>query len=175
MFQLALQCFCVPSGLGPSKVLQGKTPADFSYACSEPSCQQYRECFLQTLFSILPNFRGTYIILDGLDTRGEGEYSHVRKVKEISAVIQSLLEQDFGNVSIAIFSRPERYLDPLFDLADVSIRLLKAEPSSDTLSGYCRNRVEGKVGPELVSAGFRKPEIWLDDIAEAICRASDGL
>ncbi len=104
----------------------------------------------------------------------EGDYSHVR-AKEISAIVRSLLEQDFGNVSIAIFSRPEGYLDPVFDLADVSIRLLKAEPSTNTLSTYCQGRVEEKVKPELVTAGFRQPEIWLDDIVRAICIASDGL
>ena len=90
-------------------------------------------------------------------------------------IAQSLLQQDFGNVSIAIFSRPERYSDPIFDLADVSIRLLKAEPSTDTLRGYCRSKVEAKVMPELITAGFRQPEIWLDDIEDAICGASDGL
>ena len=93
----------------------------------------------------------------------------------MSAIIQSLLEQDFGNVSVAIFSRPERSLEPILDLADVSIRLLKAEPSPVSLHGYCRSRVEGKVMPELVTAGFRQPEIWLGDIEKAICRASDGL
>ena len=95
--------------------------------------------------------------------------------KGICATIQPLLEQDFGNVSIAIFSRPGRYLDPILDLADVSIRLLEAEPSPDTLRGYCRSRVEGRVKPELMTAGFRQPEIWLDDIEDAICKASDGL
>ncbi|KAK0512956.1 hypothetical protein JMJ35_004973 [Cladonia borealis] len=113
--------------------------------------------------------------LDGLETRGEGDDSHVRRVEEISAVTQTLLEQDFGNVSIAIFSRPERYLDPILDLADVSIRLLKAEPSPVNLHGYCRSRIERKVLPELVTAGFRQPEIWLGDIEDVICGASDGL
>ena len=175
MFQLALRCSCVPSGLAPNKILQEKSPADASHAQSESWCQQYSEYLLHALFSILPNFRRAYIILDGLDTRGKGDDSLLRRAKEISAIIQSLLEQDFGNVSIAIFSRPETYLDSIFDLADVSIRLLKAAPSPDTLRGYCRSRVKGKVMPELVTAGFRQPEIWFDDIEEAVFRASDGL
>ena len=95
--------------------------------------------------------------------------------RELSAFIRALLEQDFGNVNIAIFSRPNRSVNPILDLADVSIRLLKAEPSPDSLLGYCRSRVEGKVMPELVTAGFRQPEIWLGDIEKAICAASDDL
>ena len=169
MCQLALRCSCVPSGLSP----------DMAFQKLGSSSHQYREFLLHALFSILPNFRRTYIILDGLDTCGTGDDdSHARMVTETFGVIRSLLEQDFGNVSIAIFSRPERSLDnpnPIFDLADVSIRLLKAEPSPDTLHGYCRSRVEGKVMPELEIAGFRQPEIWLDDIENAISRASDGL
>ena len=175
MFQLALRSSCVPSGLAWNKVLQGKPPADASHAQQESWCPQYREYLLHALFSILPNFRRTYIVLDGLDTRGGGDDSSVKRAKEISTIIQPLLEQDFGNVSIAIFSRPERCLDPIFDLADVSIRLLEAEPSPDTLRGYCRSRVKGKVMPELVTAGFRQPEIWFDDIEKAVFRASDGL
>ena len=156
-------------------------PPDASHALLVSFYQQYREYVLQVLFSILPKFRRTYIILDGLDTCGkldtcgEDYVLNAKRAQEIPAIIQSLLEQDFGNVSIAIFSRPERYLDPIFELADVSIRLLKAQPSPDTLRGYCRGRIEGKVEPELVTAGFQKPEIWLADIENAICRASDGL
>lgn len=177
MFQLGLRCSCVPSGLDPHKVLQEKPPADAPHAQLESWYQQYREYLLQALFPVLFNFRRTYIILDGLDF-GAGVDDDLlveSRVKEISAIIQSLLEQDFGNVSIAIFSRRGRNLDPIFDLADVSIRLLKAEPSPDTLRGYCRSRVEAKVMPELVTAGFRQPDIWLDDIEAAICGASDGL
>ena len=121
------------------------------------------------------NFRRTYLILDGLGFGAYDNASAVRTDKEMSAFIQLLLEQDFGNVNIAVFCRPNRILDPILDLADVSIRLLKAEPSPDSLHGYCRSRVEGKVIPELVTAGFRQPEIWLGDIEDAICGASDGL
>ena len=136
-----------------------------------------RERLLQAFLSILPFFQRTYIILDGLDSYlcGEGDDVREGRADEISAFIQPLLEQDFGNVSIAIFSRPERSLDLVFDLADVSIRLLKAEPSPDTLRGYCRSRMDRKVEPELVAAGFRQPKVWLDDIETAICNASDGL
>lgn len=177
MFQLGSRCSCVPSGLDPHKVLQEKPPADAPHAQLESWYQQYCECLLQALFPILSNFRRTYIILDGLDFGAgvDDDSLAERRVKEISAIIQSLLEQDFGNVSIAIFSRRGRNLDPIFDLADVSIRLLKAEPLPDTLRGYCRSRVEAKVMPELVTAGFRQPYIWLDDIEAAICGASDGL
>ena len=177
MFQLGLRCSCVPSGLAPHEVLKENPPADASHAQLESWHQQHGEYLLHALFSILSNFRRTYIIIDGLDYSGgkaNGALSR-RRFTEITTMIQLLLEQDFGNVSIAVFSRPGRDLDPVLDLADVSIRLLKAEPSPDTLHRYCRSRVEAKVMPELVTAGFRQPDIWLDDIEDAICGASDGL
>ena len=167
MFQLAFQCSCVPLGSGWDTVLQDKLPADASYEHWNSWYRRRHVFLLQALFSILPNFRRTYIILDGF-ARGAA------KEHELTD-IPSLLEQDFGNVSIAIFSRDHKQFDPIMELADVSIRLLKAEPSANTLRGYCRSRVEGKVKLELVTAGFRQPEVWLDDIEKAICNASDGL
>ena len=177
MYQLGLRCSCVPSGLAAHEVLKEKPPADASLAQLEAWHQQHGEYLLHALFSILSKFRRTYILIDGLEHwgRNEDDSFFERRVTEISAMLQSLLQQDFGNVSIAIFSRPERHLDHIFDLADVSIRLLKAEPSTDTLRGYCRSKVEAKVMPELIDAGFRQPEIWLGDIENAICGASDGL
>ncbi len=184
MVQLALQCSCAPSGSVPKSLLQGEPPADAGTLQLKSWYRQRSEHHLHALCSILSLFRRTYIIVDGLDNFSLPSLpgkpfihddSFIMRANEISAIIQSLLEQDFGNVSIAIFAKPENYLDPILDLADVSIRLLKAEPSPDTLRGYCQNKVNGKVMPELVTAGFRQPEIWLDDIEDAICRASDGL
>ena len=178
LFQLALQCSCVPVGLGKENVLQANPPADASVEQRNSWYQRHQESLLQALFSVLPNFRRTYIILDGFESCVfmTDEWGHRRqRAKDEPKIIPSLLEQDFGNVSIAVFSRNEKRLDPIIELADVSIRLLKAEPSPDTLRGYCRSSVERKVKPELVAAGFRQPEVWLDDIEEAICNASDGL
>ena len=181
MAQLALRCPCAPSESAPKILLQDKPPADASDVQLEAWYRQRSDHHLHALFSILSSFRRTYIIMDGLDSClpgnplvREGDYSYLR-AKRISVLVQSLLEQDFGNVSIAIFSRPSRSLHSIFDLADVSIRLLKAEPSPGTLRRYCRSRAEDKVKPELVTAGFRQPEIWLDDIENAICGASDGV
>ena len=164
MFQLALQCSCVPSGSAPNTALQEQLPADASKRQQYDWYQRHNENFLPSFFSLLPNFRRTYIVLDGL------EY-----VKYALDIIPALLEQDFGNVSIAVFSRLDKLLGPILELADVSIRLLTAEPSPDTLRGYCRSRMDRKVEPELVAAGFRQPKVWLDDIENAICNASDGL
>lgn len=176
MFQLALQCSCVPSGSAPNKALQERLPADASKE-QQNAWDQHHENFLQAFFSILSNFRRTYIILDGLEFRevwtGDGDYE--LRVKYAHDIIPALLEQDFGNVSIAVFSSLDKHLKPVLELADVSIRLLKAEPSPDTLRGYCRSRMDRKVEPELVAAGFRQPKVWLDDIETAICNASDGL
>ena len=178
MFQLALQCSCVLLGSAPNNVSQAELPANASKKQQDSWYQRHQESFHQALFSILSNFRRTYIVLDGLikGTFWNGDEHHGSEmVMHALKIIPSLLEQDFGNVSIAIFSRVHTALASITDLADVSIRLLKAEPSPDTLRGYCRSRVEGKVKPELVTAGFRQPKAWLDDIETAICNASDGL
>ena len=177
MAQLALQARCAPSLSALESLLPGRSPANTSL---DIQYRQLREHRLRALFTILSLFRRTYIILDGLDSSqfslspaGGGNDS--ANAKKISTIIQPLLEQDFGNVSIAGFFRAEEFYGHMFDLADVSIRLLKAEPSTNALRRYCRDRVESKVKPELVTAGFRQPEDWLDDIEEAICNASDGL
>ena len=178
LFQLALRCSCVPLGLGRDNVLEEKYPASASEGQRSSWYHRQHEGLLQALFSILPNFRRTYIIVDGFESCAPwpDEWGHrSQRAKDELNFIPSLLEQDFGNVSIAIFSRDDKQLDPIIELADVSIRLLKAEPSSNTLRRYCRSRVESKVKPELVTAGFRQPEIWLDDIELAIYNSSDGL
>lgn len=178
MFQLAFQCSWVPIGCGLDTVLQEKLPADASDEQWNSWYWRRNESLLQALFSILPNFRRTYIIVDRFEACAPAPSNSFRQSQRAKLeldIIPSLLEQDFGNVSIAIFSRDDKHLDPVIELADVSIRLLKAEPSPDSLRGYCRPRVERKVKPELVTAGFRQPEVWLDDIEKAICNASDGL
>ena len=174
--QLALRCSCVPSGR--DNVLEEGIPASASEGQWSSWYHRQHEGLLQALFSILPNFRRTYIIVDGFESYAiwPDAWGHrSQRAKDEFNLIPSLLEQDFGNVSIAVFSRDHKQLDPIIELADVSIRLLKAEPSPNTLRGYCRSRVEGKVKPELVTAGFRQPEIWLDDIELAIYNSSDGL
>ena len=178
MFQLALQCSYVPLLWDRDNVLLEKFPADASISQQNSWYRRLNESLLQVLFSILPNFRRTYIIIDGFGSYSSwtDELGHrwSRANDELN-IILSLLEQDFGNVSIAIYSRHDSRLDPILDLADVSIRLLRAEPSPSALRTYCQSRVESKVKPELVIAGFQQPEVWLDDIKEAICNASDGL
>ena len=114
IFQLALQCSCVPLESGRDTVLQEKLPADSSDEQWNDWYRRRHESLLQALFSILPNFRRTYIILDGF-VRGEPLPDQRRqrlKEHELNN-IPSLLEQDFGNVSIAVFARDYDIQTPL--------------------------------------------------------------
>ena len=87
-------------------------------------------------------------------------------------MLQKILEQDFGNVSIGIFSRPSSFLDPLLQLADVSIRLARFEPD---LSEYIRHKVGQKVKPMLVAAGMDHDEDSMAAIEKVMAEASAGL
>ena len=91
---------------------------------------------------------------------------------EVIETLQVLLEQDLGNISIAIFSKPDSCLGPLLQLADVSIKLTPMEPD---LGGYVRIKVNQKVKPLLVAANLDHDEDYLAKIQEIMTEASAGL
>jgi len=98
------------------------------------------------------------------------------EITTVVALLRNLLEQDHGNVSIAIFSRykHEASLDPLLNLADVSVRVSTIEPS---LQQYVHSKIMRLVRPALNEAG---PQSASDSssiaaIEEVIVQASDGL
>lgn len=90
------------------------------------------------LMSLIRRNRRTFFVLDGLDLATEQAATEqdivypplVPTLNEmISFILRELLTQDYGNVSVAISSRPFTNHGPqLFDIADVSVRLSTIEP-----------------------------------------------
>ena len=119
---------------------------------------------LQSLFT---NFRRTFLFIDGLS-----EFNGFDFNKRTVEFLQEVLEQDFGNVSIAIFSRPLGTLEPLLELADVSIRVTQFEPD---LSEYIHFKVSQKVKPLLAEAKLDHDENALAVIEKVMAEASAGL
>ena len=119
---------------------------------------------LQSLFT---KFRRTFLFIDGMSDFNGFDYN-----KRTVEFLQAVLEQDFGDVSIAIFSRPLSLLEPLLQLADVSIRLTRLEPD---LSEYTHFKVSRKIKPMLVEANLDHDEDALAVIEKVMGEASAGL
>ena len=100
------------------------------------------------------------------------DYNNRNYNKHMIEFLQEVLEQDFGNVSIAIFSRPFSSLEPLLQLADVSIRVTQLEPD---LSEYIHFKVSQKVKPMLAKASLDHNEDALAVIEKVMAEASAGL
>jgi len=137
----------------------------------EKSLQQLEEI----LMSLLPLFRRTFLFVDGLNGDFDVEWGSDAVLTTV-ALLRKLLEQDRGNISIAIFSREKHgaSLGPLLNLADVSIRVSKIEPS---LQQYVHSKIMRLVQPALVEAGPQnaKDSPSIAAIEEVIVQASDGL
>ena len=119
---------------------------------------------LQSLFT---QFRRTFLFVDGLNHLDS--LIHIKRMVEL---LQVVLEQDFGNVSIAIFSRPLDELEPLVELADVSVRVTQLEPD---LSEYIHIKVSRKVKPMLAKANLDHDQDALAVIEKSMAEASAGL
>ncbi len=162
--QLALQCECLPSRLLSEK-------ATFLRECKLPrldhssrSISKWKTYLQSILASLFTQFRRTFLIIDALDKS--------RFLEGMLEIAREILEQDFGNVSIAIFSRPCDKLEPLLQVADVSIRLTQLEPDIDE---YVRLKVIQKVKPMLADAGLDHDEDSIATIQKVITEASAGL
>ncbi len=116
------------------------------------------------LVSLFTQFGRTFLIIDALDKSRDDE--------RIVETVREILEQDFGNVSIAIFSEPFDMLEPLLQVADVSIRLTQLEPD---LHEYVRLKVSQKVKPMLADAGLDHDEDSIATIQKVMTEASAGL
>ena len=174
IIQLATQCGSLPSRLLTEKLTirnEYKLPGfgDNLYERSIP-----RDVYLAwearlrlTLTSLFTKFKRTFLLIDGLH-----EVNTPMGVEVMVRMLQEILEQDFGNVSIGIFSRPASFLDPLLQLADVSIRLAQFEPD---LSEYIRYKVGQKVKPMLVAADMDHDENSVAAIEKVMGEASAGL
>ena len=167
IIQLALQCECLPSGLlseAVTLVEQYSLPQRGNETDSQLAWEAALRSVLQSLFT---KFRRTFLFIDDL-SYFNGFDHNMRTVD----FFQKILEQDFGNVSIAIFSRPLSLLEPLLQLADVSIRLAKIEPD---LSKYINFKVSRKVKPILAEANLDHDQDALAVIENVIAEASAGL
>ena len=122
------------------------------------------------LASLFIQFRRTFLVIDGLNELNTTEGS--RASGEIEQLLRWVLEQDFGNVSVAIFSRPLKWLDPLLQIADVSIRLTQLEPD---LGEYIQCKVGQKIKPMLVAANLDHDDGSIAAIEKVLAEASDGL
>ena len=122
---------------------------------------------LQSLFS---KFQRTFLFIDGLSEIYDSRdfYCNKRTVQ----FLQRVLEEDFGNVSIAIFTRPLSFLEPLLQLADVFIRVTRFEPD---LTEYVHLKVSHKIKPILAEANLEHGQYALAMIEKVLIEASTGL
>ena len=169
--QLSLQCESLPTGLTskPGTLAEQYSlphPSDFTYSqlASQIAWEARLRSVLQSLFT---QFRRTFLFIDGLDV--PSDLDHIKRLVDL---LQEVLEQDFGNVSIAIFSRPLILLEPLLQLADVSISVTRLEPD---LSEYVNYMVSRKVKPMLAEANLDHDQDALAVIEKVLAEASAGL
>ena len=163
--QLAAQCESLPSDLlSKDTTIQERyslPPLDYV------SFGAWADCLLSLLLSLLVRFRRTFFMIDGPnETRTTSDFKNTVKI------LQEILLQDFGNVSVAVFSRPESRLEPLLQLADVSIQLTQMEPD---LGGYVRVKLNQKVKPLLIAENLDHDDDYLAKIQEIMTEASAGL
>lgn len=166
IIQLASQCRSLPAGLLTEKL---KAETLFNFPPLSPDCTDAREtCLKSLLISLLPFFRRTFLLIDLDNTSVQGPHPNHRMVK----LLQEVLEQDFGNISMAIFFRPHSSLETLLQTADVSIQLTQFEPD---LGQYVRFRIARIVKPVLVAANLDYDKDLVATIEQTISHAADGL
>ena len=160
IIQLASQCQSLPVGLLTDKL----TAEEFCNRIPLAQAPDTRESFLKfVLYSLLPNFRRIFLLID--------EYNPHLQPSMVN-IVKDILEQDFGNVSIAIYCLPHSTLEPLLEIADVSIRLTQIEPD---LGQYIRYKIDRVVKPRLVAANLDYDDGFLATIEQVISGAADGL
>ena len=135
--QLAFQAQCLPENLiisGMNSELDdfedGK--ADFSKT----------ELLIALLESMITKFRRLFILLDDVSVKLLNE-------EPIPDFLRRLLEQDLGNVSVAIFRHPFALLHQKFDIADVSIRLIDVQYRSEDITNYVDWKLNKLIKPLL--------------------------
>lgn len=157
IIQLASQCQSLPVGL-----LTEKLTADELFNRIRPA-QTSVSWLTSVLVSLLPEFRRTFLLIDV-----DNPYVHSNFVN----TVKDIMEQDFGNVSIAVYCQPASSLEPLLEIADVSIRLTQIEPD---LGQYTRHKIDRLVKPRLVAANLDYDDGFLSTIEQVISGAADGL
>ena len=123
-----------------------------------------RKLLTTLLISILPNFRRTYFVLDEF-------HADCRKYLDTPSTLTQLLEQDLGNVSIAVATTPYPHTpkNSALDFPDVSIRLLQVEYRADDITNYVDSRFY------FIENDFMVYIALFKIMKEAIVIASDNL
>jgi len=148
IMQLALQLRIVPHA---SSILARSTSEE--------------RALMKVLMSLLSQFRRTFFVIDGL----------YKTYSQMLAILGRILEQDYGNVSVAVFHGEfNSPLESLTKFADVSIHVSAIEPN---LQQYVHSKVIKLVGPALLDAVSQNSQAnpSLGEIEEVIVEASDGL
>lgn len=159
IIQLASQRQSLPVGL----LTENLTLKDFCNNIRPAELSDTREsCLKFLLFSLLAEFRRTFLLID--------VFRHSSGI--MVNILKDVLQQDLGDVSIAIFSQPDRSLEPLLKIADVAIRLTQIEPD---LGQYTRYKIDKVVKPMLVAANLDYDDGFLTAIKAIISGSADGL
>ena len=162
IIQLATQCGSIPQVVPSGKLTAQQLRPQ--RAIREDNYQAWIDFLRSLLLSLFTIFRRTFLFIDGLD---ESRYIH-----RFIPLLKDVLEQDFGNVSIAVFSRPLPELEPLLQLADVTIRLTQFEPD---LSEYIRLKIDQDIKPMLAAEYLDHDQDSLAAIEKVMTEASSGL
>ena len=156
IIQLAFQAQCLPESLLRSGGDGHALPTSLDIPLDQ---RRATNSLTKFLISLLPKFRRTYILLDGLDEvlptdvpdGIDGLMASAASVTDLLAMLTLLLEQDLGNVNVATFARPVPELNKVLELSDVSIRLLKVEYQALEIRKYVRLKMKMSIRPALLS------------------------
>ena len=144
----------------------------------------------ELLLSIIRQFHRTFFLIDGLDALKDELEPHAdTRTKpilwQVIDLLESILGNEDANVSVAVFSRPLGTTDTLLDVADVSMRMLRIEHSSEDIREYvrfklARRQVEIASSPTLLNDIKQTDRFYrfcrkTPEMVDAIVVASDGL
>ncbi|KAL8951744.1 MAG: hypothetical protein Q9222_002294 [Ikaeria aurantiellina] len=162
IIQLALQCNCLPaiSKTGNSIKNESSDLSEVEKLFQYPETLFISGRLLRIFFSLLPRFRRTFLLIDGL---GEDDHERIE-------MLQSILGQGHGDVSVATFARVTP--TSLLQDADISIRLAHFQPNLDQYTSF---RIHTKVKPALRDVHLSYDEDFLSRVGSIISEAAHGL
>ncbi|KAL8829683.1 MAG: hypothetical protein Q9170_006070 [Blastenia crenularia] len=172
IIQLALQCQCLPFTLSTGDLTDEEVlqlgEIEIPWVSGWP---RYEKGLLSTLLWLLPIFRRTFLLIDGIDVNMKkvSDY-HTASSNTIIKLLHSILEQDHGDVSIATFARVTP--PSLLEIADVSIRLAQLKPD---LNQYSTFKIQTKVKPTLADAHLGHDGDLLSNFGSIISETAHGL
>ena len=145
IIQLVSQCRYLPSDLKSTVIAERDRP-DGTRSTE----------FSDILISLFPYFKRTYLVIDGMH-----ELQKLGLERGLD-IIQTLLEQSFGDVSIAVFDRASRDPNRLLELVDISVRLLDVQPKPRTCAHMLspRSKVRSSHTWKLISLNVNIDRSW---------------